>query len=163
MEAPNEAPIARAPADAPAGAQVSMVLFRDLEPSPPPPPAPKRTAKPKAPKKPKPTTEHPMPDDWQPSAAHIAYAAKHGLQLGFEADAFRGWAEGKTALSWNGTFTTRLANAAKWKTGKGAQGSTGAFAYGRGAPAPDRRQPALWAKEDPAAWAEFDREQEGAE
>lgn len=153
----------RAPADAPAREATPLVLFRDLEPAPPPSPAPKRTAKPKAPKKPKPTEWHPMPDDWQPSAAHRAYAAKHGLQLDFEADGFRGWAVGQKALSWDGTFTTRLANAAKWKTGKGAQGSTGAFAYGRGAPAPDRRQPALWAKEDPAAWAEFDREQEGAE
>jgi hypothetical protein len=59
--------------------------------------------------------ETPMPADWAPSEAHKAYAAKHGLSLQLELDAFRGWAEGRTALSWNGTFSTRLANAVKFR------------------------------------------------
>jgi len=55
-----------------------------------------------------------LPPDWQPTEAHQAYAAKHGLQFELELDSFRGWAEGRTVVSWNGTFTTRLANQAKW-------------------------------------------------
>jgi len=61
-----------------------------------------------------------MPVDWQPTEAHRKYAAKHGLQFQFELDSFRGWAEGRTAVSWNGTFTTRLANQAKWNRERGA-------------------------------------------
>lgn len=63
--------------------------------------------------------ELPMPDDWQPTDKHKAYAAEHGLTLQLEVDAFLGWAEGKTAKSWNGTFTTRLANQAKWDLQRG--------------------------------------------
>jgi hypothetical protein len=55
-----------------------------------------------------------MPADWQPTEAHVAFAAQHGLDLELEVVAFRGWAEGKSTASWNGTFTTRLANQAKW-------------------------------------------------
>jgi hypothetical protein len=55
-----------------------------------------------------------LPADWQPSEAHREYAKKHGLQLDLEVDAFKGHADGLTALSWNGKFTTWLANQAKW-------------------------------------------------
>lgn len=61
-----------------------------------------------------------LPADWQPTEAHRAYAATHGLQLDLEVDSFRGWAEGRTTVSWNGTFTTRLANQAKWNGQRGA-------------------------------------------
>jgi len=66
-----------------------------------------------------------LPPDWEPTDAHRAFAAKHQLNLDLEVAAFRGWAEGKTLVSWNGTFTTRLANQAKWDlqrrgTGRGA-------------------------------------------
>jgi hypothetical protein len=67
-----------------------------------------------------------LPVDWQPTEAHQAYAAKHGLDLDFEADSMRGWAEGKTQVSWNGTFTTRLANQAKWNKQRGSRGRNGA-------------------------------------
>ncbi len=56
---------------------------------------------------------------WKPTEQHAAYAAKHGLQLELEVDSSRGWAEGRTAVSWNGTFSTRLANQAKWNRERG--------------------------------------------
>ncbi len=59
-------------------------------------------------------SETAMPPDWQPTDAHRAFAAKHQLHLELEVAAFRGWAAGKTTVSWEGTFTTRLANRAKW-------------------------------------------------
>jgi Helix-turn-helix domain len=55
-----------------------------------------------------------LPPDWQPTDAHRAFAAQHQLHLELEVDSFRGWAAGKTTVSWEGTFTTRLANRAKW-------------------------------------------------
>ena len=58
--------------------------------------------------------ESAIPSDWAPTEAHKAYAAKHGLDLQGEVDAFLGWAKGRTQISWDGTFTTRLANQAKW-------------------------------------------------
>lgn len=61
-----------------------------------------------------PPPEHPIPVDWEPTDAHRAYCAKHGVDLDIEEFGFRGWAEGKTAVSWNGTFTTRLSNRARW-------------------------------------------------
>lgn len=62
--------------------------------------------------------ETPLPPDWQPTEAHRAYATTHGLDIDLEVDALRGWAEGRTAVSWNGTFSTRLANQAKWNRGR---------------------------------------------
>ena len=41
------------------------------------------------------------------------------LDLDTEVFAFKGWAEGRTALSWNGTFSTRLANSVKWRSERG--------------------------------------------
>ena len=61
--------------------------------------------------------------DWKPSAAHEAFAAEHGLDLALEVVGFLGWADGRKALSWNGTFTTRLANAAKWAKQRGGSGN----------------------------------------
>lgn len=81
-------------------------------PEPPKPPRGPRAKRAVAP-------EAPMPADWAPSEAHKAYAAKHGLNLQVEADGFKGWAEGRTALSWNGTFTTRLANSVKFRGERG--------------------------------------------
>jgi hypothetical protein len=79
---------------------------------------PKRTRRPKRTR----AAEVPLPADWAPTKTHAAYAAKHGLDLELEADGLRGWAEGRTQLSWNGAFSTRLANAAKWKRERGPQG-----------------------------------------
>jgi hypothetical protein len=62
-----------------------------------------------------------MPADWAPTDKHRAYATEHGLDLQLEVDAYRGWAEGRTTPSWNGTFTTRLANAVKWRSKPGQQ------------------------------------------
>jgi len=69
--------------------------------------------------KPRRAAEVPLPEDWKPSKAHEAYAAKHRLILELEADAMRGWAKGKVQTSWDGTFTTRLANQAKWNRERG--------------------------------------------
>lgn len=60
-----------------------------------------------------------LPADWKPTEQHVAFASKHSLQLELEVDSFRGWAEGRTAISWNGTFATRLANQAKWNRERG--------------------------------------------
>jgi hypothetical protein len=68
------------------------------------------------------TPEVPLPLDWQPTEAHRAFATKHGLDLELEVVGFRGWAEGRSAMSWNGTFTTRLANQAKWNRPRASPG-----------------------------------------
>lgn len=70
-------------------------------------PGTKRSKRAKAP-------EVPLPIDWTPSDAHRAYATKHGLDVEIVADAMRGWAEGRTTPSWNGTFSTWLANRVRW-------------------------------------------------
>lgn len=80
------------------------------EPTEPPKPGRRRAKRAKRSRAP----EVPLPADWSPNAAHRAYAAKHGLDLETVADAMRGWAEGRTTVSWDGTFTTWLANRARW-------------------------------------------------
>lgn len=65
-----------------------------------------------------------LPRNWEPSDAHRAYATKHGIVLQFELDGFRGWANDRTQVSWDGAFTTRLANRAKWNAEAKANGST---------------------------------------
>jgi hypothetical protein len=75
-----------------------------------------------------------LPSDWQPTAAHRDYAVKHGLDVELEADGFRGWADGRQTGSWDGTFSTRLANAAKWKRERGVTGK----------PRPDLSSEAAW-------------------
>lgn len=66
-----------------------------------------------------PKAETPLPADWTPSKHHREYAAMKGLNLDDEVFSFKGWAEGRTALSWNGTFSTRLANSVKWRNERG--------------------------------------------
>jgi hypothetical protein len=61
----------------------------------------------------------PLPADWKPSEAHEAYAKQRGIDLELTADAFRGNCDGKTAVSWNGRFSTWLANEAKWAKHRG--------------------------------------------
>ncbi len=60
-------------------------------------------------------SEVPIPDPFVPTDKHRAYCQQHGLDLELERDAFVGWAEGKTAASWNGTFSTRLANSVRFR------------------------------------------------
>jgi Helix-turn-helix domain len=76
-------------------------------------------------------SETAMPPDWEPTDAHREFAAQHQLHLELEVASFRGWAAGKTTVSWNGTFTTRLANQAKWDLQRRSNG--------RGAPVIQRR------------------------
>lgn len=92
-----------------------------------------------------PAPEIPLPADWQPTEAHRDYAAKHGLNLDLEADSMRGWAEGRTAVSWNGTFTTRLANQAKWNRERSVRGG------GRNGP-PVVQRGAIYREQEPAPW-----------
>lgn len=63
--------------------------------------------------------EVPIPNPFVPTESHRAFCAKHGLDLGLEVTSLVGWAEGRTAASWNGTFTTRLVNAVKWRKDRG--------------------------------------------
>lgn len=99
--------------------------------------------------------ERPMPADWQPTEAHRAYAAKHGVDLDAEVFGFRGWAEGRTQVSWNGAFATRLSNAVKWAKERAGGGGQRPVQYGRGAPAPDRRQPGSMASGTDPEWENF--------
>jgi hypothetical protein len=57
------------------------------------------------------------PPDWAPTRAHRDYADRHGLDVDLCVDAFRGHhqAKGSRFASWDGAFTTWLANEAKWK------------------------------------------------
>lgn len=82
--------------------------------NPPMPPFRKRTRSKRAVKQPT-----PMPEDWKPTDKHVAFAKRHGLNLEFEVEGYRGWAEGKTTASWDGTFRTRLAKSAEWKQERG--------------------------------------------
>lgn len=64
-----------------------------------------------------------LPSDWTPSEAHQAFATKHSLDLDLEVVKFRGHAEANARLakSWNGAFTTWLANSVTF----GRRGSGG--------------------------------------
>lgn len=59
--------------------------------------------------------EVPIPVPFVPTAKHREFCARHGLNLELEIESLIGWAEGRTTVSWNGTFTTRLTNAVKWR------------------------------------------------
>src|SRR6478752_6676052 len=75
--------------------------------------------------------EVPIPNPFVPTEKHRAFCVQHGLDLDLEVIGLVGWAEGRTAASWNGTFTTRLVNAVKWrKPGSGAQQALPAVAAG---------------------------------
>ena len=52
-----------------------------------------------------------LPDSWQPTDEHRAFATENGLELDLELVKFRGYYDGKKCLSWNGRFSTWLANA----------------------------------------------------
>lgn len=72
--------------------------------------------------------EHPLPADWEPTEAHRSFAASRGIDLEAEVFGFRGWAEGKVAVKWNGVFSTRLANNVKWAKERGeTRGPRGSF------------------------------------
>lgn len=73
-----------------------------------------------------------LPSDWRPTEAHRSFAAEHGLDVELEALAFRGHFEGRSALSWNGRFTTWLANQAKWNRAKGREPKARKFGVQRG-------------------------------
>lgn len=63
--------------------------------------------------------ELPIPNPFVPTDKHRAFCAQHGLDLDLEVVGLVAWAEGRTAASWNGTFTTRLVNAVKWRKERG--------------------------------------------
>jgi len=63
---------------------------------------------------------HPMPADWAPSEFHRKYAADNSIDLEVEVVKYRGWAEGRETVSWNGTFTTRLGNVVTWRAERAA-------------------------------------------
>lgn len=86
-------------------------------------PGPTRRAKRSRPKQ----AEGPLPVNWQPSEAHRAFAAKHGIDLDTEVFGFRGWAEGKLQASWNGAFSTRLSNKVQWAAERAAKSTTVPF------------------------------------
>ena len=66
-------------------------------------------------------SETPIPVPFVPTESHRTFCAKYNLNLALEVISLEGWADGKTAKSWNGTFTTRLVNAVKWRKDNGAQ------------------------------------------
>jgi hypothetical protein len=65
----------------------------------------------------KPETE--LPADWQPTTEHVEFAATHAIDLAIEVMKFRGYYDGKTALSWNGRFSTWLGNAVGFAKDRG--------------------------------------------
>lgn len=80
-----------------------------LEPTPEPEPEPERASARK-----RPATR--LAADWQPTDAHQAYAAEHRLNLDREVFKFRHHADAndRRQASWNGAFSTWLANADEW-------------------------------------------------
>ncbi len=58
-----------------------------------------------------------LPDDWQPTQAHIDRATQDGVDLTREADKFRAWVEANDvkSKSWNGRFTQWLIQAAEYQ------------------------------------------------
>ena len=56
-----------------------------------------------------------VPEDWAgPNDKHREFATKHGLDLAYEADSFRGFDFGKPKRDADRTFMTWLRNAVKW-------------------------------------------------
>jgi len=64
----------------------------------------------------------PIPKDFQPSEANIAYAKKHSLDLDDILETFKTKtkAEGKTYVDWHAGLGTYLQNARKWRNEKKA-------------------------------------------
>jgi hypothetical protein len=56
--------------------------------------------------------EMPIPEDWTPTEAHRKIASSYGLDIALEEIKFRGHFDGQMLKSWNGRFSTWLANAA---------------------------------------------------
>lgn len=58
-----------------------------------------------------------LPDDWEPTKNHHRIAAKLGVDIDVEEVAFRAHAErnGRVQKSWNGAFSTWLANARRYQ------------------------------------------------
>lgn len=83
-------------------------------PSPDPVPVPNGTEK-SGRKRP----AHPIPDDWQPTDSHKAYADEHGLDLNGEAFRFRNdsVANDRRYVVWNAAFAKWLSNSEKWGGG----------------------------------------------
>ena len=82
-------------------------------------------APPKAKRKKK-LPEIPMPDDWEPTKAHIERCKAEGLDLEFQVEKFKAHAEmtDRRMASWNGGFTTWLLNAVGWRREKGGSPGT---------------------------------------
>jgi hypothetical protein len=94
---------------------------REREPSPsaqgalpavPAPEAPKAKAERKAPSR-------PLPDDWAPSAAHVALAAQLAISVAVEADKMRDWAQakGERKVDWEAAFRAWLKRSAESRAG----------------------------------------------
>ncbi len=85
-----------------------------------------------------------LPVDWQPTEAHRAFAAQHGLALELEVVGFKGHFDGRTSASWNGRFATWLSNQAKWNRQRGSS-RRGPVQQGRYQPpqVPEPEQPDL--------------------
>lgn len=67
----------------------------------------------------------PIPDDFQPTESHRAFAAKHGIDLELEVIGFKGHYENQRVASPNGRFTTWLTNQAKWNKQRRSGGRNG--------------------------------------
>lgn len=67
-------------------------------------------AQPPASSKSKKGREVPMPEDWAPNEKHAELAAKRGLVLDDEVDAFKSWtsAKGQWYIDWDGAFKSHL-------------------------------------------------------
>lgn len=66
-----------------------------------------------------PAVETSLPEDWTPTAEHVARARTSGLDIAREADLFRAKCADKqrTSASWNGAFTTWLIKAPDFARG----------------------------------------------
>lgn len=83
-------------------------------------PGPKRkTRVPKVRAPAPPAVETSLPEDWTPTAEHVARARASGLDIAREADLFRAKCADKqrTSASWNGAFTTWLIKAPDFARG----------------------------------------------
>jgi hypothetical protein len=74
----------------------------------------------------------PIPDDFQPTESHRAFAAKHGIDLELEVIGFKGHFENQRVASPNGRFTTWLTNQAKWNKQRSGGARNGAVTLQRG-------------------------------
>ena len=103
LSCPDQDPAQRS--DAPAPAEPLA-----LEPTPPPTKTRRRQARTVAP-------ETEIPEGWQPTAEHVARAARDGLNLARQVDKFVSNAHAKRvlAVNWNAKFTTWLINAVEFR------------------------------------------------